>query len=348
MATYYESDGTSSSDASVGQKMSFSDLKNKISSGVAGFGEALKKESGSFGKALKSAFTSGDLKIPPPLGKVALPKDTTSSKDRYNGAKVFPEVMQYYTKFTFKRNSQVSLTDMVKKLPTDTIMLPLPAALAEKFSISYQTPALGPAAGATAKAVADVGMGREGVGEGVKQIAGGVAGELADAAKTSSLGKAGTEALGVAPNPMMAVIFDSVGFREHSFQYKFAPRNEKESATLRDIIKTFKKASLPGFQSGLDAMFTFPCQVDISFEGFAKGNQPYDILPGCVLKSFDVNYTPQGSPAFFAGTEASAFVEISMSFMETKLYTAESVDDIDWKQSQKSNAAQAKQGPGEI
>jgi len=128
---------------------------------------------------------------------------------------------------------------------------------------------------------------------------------------------------GLAINPHMAVVFQGVGFREHSFTYKFIARNKRESNEIKKIINVFRYRMLPSYAIGTLA-YNYPDQFELVF---ADRIRPYLYEIGtCVLKSFNVNYNGEAQPLFFEDSGAPVSVEISMTFQETKIQTKETLE----------------------
>lgn len=175
--------------------------------------------------------------------------------------------------------------------------------------------------------------------------------------------------LGVILNPNTELMFNGFQMRQFSLRFKLAPRNLKEAKDIRNIIYTFKKVMLPSlgqepggpgdiagnfkklFGGGLPADTTAPanaggagtktgdsnanyigvpglCQVQ-----FMKGTNIHPYLPQfkiCAITGVDVNYTPDGSYATYAGgtgNDAGSPVatELSLNFTETKLVYTEDI-----------------------
>lgn len=168
-------------------------------------------------------------------------------------------------------------------------------------------------------------------------IAGVEAGSLAAAAATKILGggnlaalagagaagflKGALQGAGVARNPHLATVFTGVDFKTHTFQYKLIAKNKAESDTIRDMIFSFKKAMAPNYTLG-DHVFQYPDQFDITL---AAGNYLFK-FGRSVLTQFDVNYTGEGTPAFFEETGAPYSVTLNMSFQETEIVTKREVN----------------------
>ena len=126
---------------------------------------------------------------------------------------------------------------------------------------------------------------------------------------------------GVAVNPHLAVLFEGVGFRNHSFQYKFSPRNQGESSALRNIIKVFKFAMHPE-EKDL-AFFTYPDEFDITF----PSNELFLFKIGTsVLTDFQINYNPDGG-SHFHQNGAPVSVALSLNFTELDVLTKAEIDE---------------------
>jgi len=225
------------------------------------------------------------------------------------------------------------VTAVAKDSSSVVIVLPLPANLSESFAVEYATPALGPVVGAAAEGIiagarnAGAAGVAQSVMKGVTNIpAAAEAGALGALKKMGGAGETaaniGSMALGVAPNPHLAVLFTNIGLRSHKFSYKFAPRSAAELARLKAIIFNLKQKMLPGLDGSGGMLFSFPDVVDIKFIT-GKAKAPY-IIKRCVMETLDVNYSPGGSPAFFK-TGDPVMVEISMSFKEMSPYTRDDV-----------------------
>jgi len=129
---------------------------------------------------------------------------------------------------------------------------------------------------------------------------------------------------GLALNPHLAVVFNNVGFRSHSFTYKFIARNQEESDAIKRIINTFKYHMHPSYDYGTIA-FKYPDEFEIEFAS-AIAPYLYDIGT-CVLKDVSVNFNGEGTPIFFEGSGAPVSIEIQLSFQETFIYTKERLED---------------------
>lgn len=146
---------------------------------------------------------------------------------------------------------------------------------------------------------------------------------MAAAARSLAPGEIGGAvdlALGNIVNPHVALLFQGVNMKQFQFTWKFAPANIAESDTLKNIINKIKSKIYPRYTSTENNFFlSFPHEVDL----FYAGSQDYlHYFKRCACSEMVVNYAAEG-PAFMAGSGAPAFIEISMSFMETEIWTGD-------------------------
>lgn len=134
---------------------------------------------------------------------------------------------------------------------------------------------------------------------------------------TAGLAGIGVGALrgaGLAVNPHLAVLFEGMNFRTHTFNYKFAARDAGESSSLHEIIKTFKMAMHPTADNG--AFFEYPDEFLISF----PQDQYLFKIGTSVLSSFNIDYTPDGG-SYFHQNGAPVSVSMSLQFTELDILT---------------------------
>ena len=128
---------------------------------------------------------------------------------------------------------------------------------------------------------------------------------------------------GIAVNPHLAVIFDGVNFRSHSFQYKFSPRSSNESSNVREIIKVFKKHMLPTLSDG-KAFFEYPDEFKIKFN--SKNEKFLFKIGTSVLTDFQINYNPDGG-SYFHHNGAPVSVSLQLSFTEIDILTQAKIEE---------------------
>lgn len=129
---------------------------------------------------------------------------------------------------------------------------------------------------------------------------------------------------GNAINPHVALKFDGVDMKSHTFVWNLAPRNARESEDLARIISQFKRAMLPSYGLGGAgaagrALLNYPDIVEISFSGL--DTEYFYKFKKCMIKSFDVNYTQNG-PAILQGGRPAA-VQMTLAVTEAEIHTRE-------------------------
>ena len=122
---------------------------------------------------------------------------------------------------------------------------------------------------------------------------------------------------GQTANPFMAVFYKSPAFKTHNFMWRLTPTNGPESTKLNSIISTIKANQLPTI-NGL--MLGYPSIVQVTISNASVDNFSYAFKPA-VIKSFEVNYTPEGQPSFFTGTNAPTAVEMRMELLEIEYWS---------------------------
>ena len=136
-------------------------------------------------------------------------------------------------------------------------------------------------------------------------------------------------------NPNTELLFNSVDMRNFQLNFKLVPRNGTEASTCNNIVKTFKKCTLPKRDPGEVFGFTGPSETagfigvpNLCRVSFMKGSSEHDVLPRfkmCAVTQVDVNYTPDGAYATYADGQPVAMT-LTLNFQETKICFAEEVD----------------------
>ena len=142
---------------------------------------------------------------------------------------------------------------------------------------------------------------------------------------------------GVARNPNVEVLFQSMELRTFDLTFKLTPFDEQDSTKIDSIIKIFKMAMLPQYNLGEDVKVFGQKNkgLQAGFIGVPKvcavnfmrgsGRNPY--LPRykmCAITDVNVNYTPDNVYATINNNMPVA-TELKLSFMETKLVFSEDV-----------------------
>ena len=177
-----------------------------------------------------------------------------------------------------------------------------------------------------------------------KEFVGSATGLLSSAAMRAvsevaeiALGAEGTtqlanKAFGVADNPYMEVLFDAMSLRTFTYNFKFAPKSEEETAEVQNIIRVFRFHMTPELRGGQSRFLGLPSQFDIHYmyqpmgdgqSSNAHVNPYYNKIATCVLSNCTVNYTPDGVKSFEDG--APTQITMSLTFKETEMLTKEKV-----------------------
>lgn len=156
--------------------------------------------------------------------------------------------------------------------------------------------------------------------------------QKADAATGGLVG----QVTGAVANPHVQAIFSGVPLRTHRFDWIFAPRNAQESDNLLQLLKALKAYSLPSYSSIGTAALAYPflCQVELhpnmagdfddTIEGARDSVHLMKFAP-CLIQNVEINYSPQGLPAFNVSGPISrpAVIEVGITMLETEIQTAE-------------------------
>lgn len=122
-------------------------------------------------------------------------------------------------------------------------------------------------------------------------------------------------------NPAVEILFANVAQRQFAFELLLAPRNERESIAIKNIVKSLRFHAAPEINTGAGGLgvgFTWipPADFDITF--FNKGAENLNILRinTCVLERVEVDYAPaSGVYSTFRNGHPVA-VRLSLGFRE--------------------------------
>ena len=133
---------------------------------------------------------------------------------------------------------------------------------------------------------------------------------------------------GQAKNPNLESVFKSVPFREFSFPFTFAPKNEKEKDAVHKIIQLFRFHMLPEQQSGANGYFNVPSEFQITYMYRDNENSYLPRISRCVLKQCEINYAPENVVSTLTPDERGApptLTTMNLTFGETEIMTKETV-----------------------
>ena len=131
---------------------------------------------------------------------------------------------------------------------------------------------------------------------------------------------------GFAMNPKMEIAFESVPFREFTFDFDMMPRNAFENSEIHKIIKLFKFHMLPS--RGTSGQLFTPSEFQITYCYRENENMYIPLISRCAMTSFNVDYAPESQFNTFHPDEIGApplNVKMSMSFTELEIMTKETI-----------------------
>ena len=140
--------------------------------------------------------------------------------------------------------------------------------------------------------------------------------------------------LGQIQNPMLEMVYQSPNFREFQFDFVFYPRDEKEAIEVQNILDRFRYHQAPEFGTNVDtigATLRPPSEFDIRFYYGSSENPNIPVIAeGCVLKTIDINYAPNGFSAYevpgeniasLGRTGMPTAIQLTLQFAETSILT---------------------------
>jgi hypothetical protein len=127
-----------------------------------------------------------------------------------------------------------------------------------------------------------------------------------------------SRASGSVLNPNLELLFGGVNLRSFAFDFDFAPRDEKESNVVKEIIRVFKQSMAPRTGSNTAGAGLFISAPNIFLLKYKSGSQDHPYLnkfKPCALTSMGMNYTGSGSYATYAD-KTPVHMKLSLSFTE--------------------------------
>jgi len=137
---------------------------------------------------------------------------------------------------------------------------------------------------------------------------------------------------GAVQNPNFEMVFESVPFRDFSYTYEFAPKNQKEVDAVQKIIQLFKFHMQPeqaqgttlNIMGGSSNFLIVPSEFQITYMYLDNINSYIPRISRCVLTSLEVDQSPEGVFTTFGADEKGAFptlTKMTMTFTETEIMT---------------------------
>ena len=185
-------------------------------------------------------------------------------------------------------------------------------------------------------------MGASDYSAAAKSLLGGLGGIATEAAKKTAAGvietltgsegatQLGNRVFGQADNPYMEVFFESMGIREFTYNFTFAPRNTDERDDVQAIIQLFRFHMAPELQGAQSRFLTLPSEFDIHYmyqakDGTNSENDYYNKIATCILTNCNVDYTPGAVKSFADGSPTQ--ITMGLTFKETETLTKNKINE---------------------
>jgi hypothetical protein len=140
-----------------------------------------------------------------------------------------------------------------------------------------------------------------------------------------------SRASGSVLNPNLELLFTGVNLRSFQFDFDFAPRDEKESNVIKEIIRVFKKSMSPrtgGSDEGSGLFIKAPNAFLLKYKSGNRDHPYLNKFKPCALTSMGMNYTGSGSYATYAD-KTPVHMKLSLSFTELNPIYNEDYKDTD-------------------
>jgi len=220
--------------------------------------------------------------------------------------------------------------NMNRTIKTNTfIQLYIPQAPTTAYSAQWQDAELGAIVGMLAKGT-DAGL-MEILKSSGEFAAREVASRAGDVAKSLGLNLDTRAAIQAASrkveNPNREQLFKTMNFRDFAFEYKFAPRNQKEFTTTMEIIQEFKVHMHSEKQAG-GMYLIYPSEFDIEFQYKGKRNTYVNRIASCALTDVKVTYGSGGTFTTFKDLGgAPSEITMQLAFKELEILTRDMIEE---------------------
>jgi hypothetical protein len=141
-----------------------------------------------------------------------------------------------------------------------------------------------------------------------------------------------TKTSGEAVNPNLEMVFKSVPFREFSYTFEFAPRNQKELNDVQKILQLFRFHMQPEISTTSDDTYgnylIVPSEFQLTYMYMDKQNSYIPKISRCVLKTMEIDHSPEGVFSTYKGDENGAhpvITKLTLTFGETEIMTKEKI-----------------------
>lgn len=130
-------------------------------------------------------------------------------------------------------------------------------------------------------------------------------------------------------NQNVELLFNSVSIRPFGFNWDLTPRNQKESDSVLQIIKSLKRASAPKNSRGQNGFLEAPDVFRISYRRGTSDQRFLNKFKICALTSVGVDYTGSGIYAtYHDGTPVHYRLNLSFTELEP-IYSDDYTDKLE-------------------
>ena len=129
-------------------------------------------------------------------------------------------------------------------------------------------------------------------------------------------------------NPNMELLFNNVTLRSFNFQFDLAPRDKKESETIKGVLRLFKKsmnAKKNGTEGAKGLFIASPDVFQLSYKTGGEDHKFLNRFKPMALLNMAVNYTGSGTYATYDDT-TPVHMKLSLQFQELNPVYAEEYD----------------------
>jgi hypothetical protein len=134
-----------------------------------------------------------------------------------------------------------------------------------------------------------------------------------------------TRQTGQVLNPNMELLFNNVTLRSFNFQFDLAPRDKKESETIKGMLRLFKKSMNAKNTGSADLFIASPDVFQLSYKTGGEDHKFLNRFKPMALLNMAVNYTGSGTYATYDDT-TPVHMKLSLQFQELNPVYAEEYD----------------------
>lgn len=156
-------------------------------------------------------------------------------------------------------------------------------------------------------------------------LMGGAIGALPFGQEAVKLAAAGASLLGHPINPGVQILYRNTNLRQFQFTFLMAPQSEKESTSLKNIVKRLRMFAAPELNEK-SYLFNTPCEFEIKFYNKGQENENIPKIRRCVLTDIIADFTPQGEWSTFRNGHPVA-CQLSLAFQEMEIIHRDFIKD---------------------